>query len=84
MLSRDFLEDFVQKMRNRIVVSHYKYGWMKDTYPEGWQKLPPQYIRFASKHQAYIAVDPDTGEVDTTNWNDPTIQRMVKDGVIIN
>ena len=34
VLSRDFSEDFVQKMRNRIVVSHYKYGWMKDTYPE--------------------------------------------------
>lgn len=24
VLSRDFSEDFVQKMRNRIVVSHYK------------------------------------------------------------
>lgn len=34
VLKQDFSEDFVQKMRNRIVVSHYKYGWMKDTYPE--------------------------------------------------
>lgn len=34
ILRQDFSEDFVQKMRNRIVVSHYKYGWMKDTYPE--------------------------------------------------
>lgn len=34
ILKRDFSEDFIQKMRNRIVVSHYKYGWMRDTYPE--------------------------------------------------
>lgn len=34
ILKRDFSEDFVQKMRNRIVVSHYKYGWMRDSYPE--------------------------------------------------
>lgn len=34
ILAKDFSEDFVQKMKNRIVVSHYKYGWMKDTYPE--------------------------------------------------
>jgi len=34
ILRRNFSEDFVQKMRNRIVTSHYKYGWMEDTYPE--------------------------------------------------
>lgn len=34
ILKRDFSEDFVQKMRNRIAMSHFKYGWMKDTYPE--------------------------------------------------
>lgn len=34
ILAQDFSEDFVQKMRNRIVMSHYKYGWMKDSYPE--------------------------------------------------
>lgn len=34
ILKRDFSEDFIQKMKNRIVVSHYKYGWMSDTYPE--------------------------------------------------
>lgn len=53
-------------------------------WPEGWQKRPPQYIRFGTKHQAYIAIDPSTGAVDTTNWNDPTIQRMIADGIIIN
>ncbi len=34
ILKQDFSEDFVQKMRNRIIVSHYKYGWVKDTYPK--------------------------------------------------
>ncbi len=34
ILKRDFSEDFVRKMRNRMLVSHYKYGWVKDTYPE--------------------------------------------------
>lgn len=34
ILRRDFSEDFVKKMKNRIVVSHYKYGWMAETYPE--------------------------------------------------
>ena len=34
ILKQDFSEDFIQKMRNRILVSHYKYGWMKDSYPE--------------------------------------------------
>lgn len=33
ILNRDFSEDFVQKMRNRVAVSHYKYGWVNDTYP---------------------------------------------------
>lgn len=34
ILKRNFSEDFIRKMKNRIVVSHYKYGWMEHTYPE--------------------------------------------------
>ena len=34
ILARDWDDDFVKKMRNRIIVSHYKYGWMSQTYPE--------------------------------------------------
>lgn len=34
ILKRDFSEDFVQKMRNRIATSHFKYGWARDTFPE--------------------------------------------------
>jgi len=31
---RDFSSEFISLMKNRILVSHYKYGWMSDTYPE--------------------------------------------------
>ena len=34
ILKRDFSEEFIVKMRNAIETSHYKYGWMSDTYPE--------------------------------------------------
>lgn len=34
ILARDWDDDFVKKMQNRILVSHYKYGWMSQTYPE--------------------------------------------------
>lgn len=31
---RDFSEPFVNKMKNAIETSHYKYGWASKTYPE--------------------------------------------------
>ena len=34
ILNREFSDEFVKKMRNAILTSHYKYGWMSDTYPE--------------------------------------------------
>lgn len=34
ILSRDFSTEFVAKMQRAIEASHYKYGWMSDTYPE--------------------------------------------------
>lgn len=34
ILSRDFSTEFVAKMQRAIETSHYKYGWMSDTYPE--------------------------------------------------
>jgi hypothetical protein len=34
ILSRDWSSDFVAQMQNRIIVSHHKYGWCSDTYPE--------------------------------------------------
>lgn len=34
ILSREWSGEFVKLMQNRIVVSHYKYGWMSQTYPD--------------------------------------------------
>lgn len=34
ILARDWNKEFIQKMQNRILVSHHKYGWCSDTYPE--------------------------------------------------
>lgn len=34
ILKRDFSEAFVNKMKNSIEMSHYKYGWMSKNYPE--------------------------------------------------
>lgn len=34
ILRRDYSEDFDAKRKNRILVSHHKYGWMSDTYPD--------------------------------------------------
>lgn len=34
ILDRDFSNEFITKMKNAIVMSHYKYGWCSQTYPE--------------------------------------------------
>ena len=34
ILKRDFSTSFVDKMKNAIETSHYKYGWASKTYPE--------------------------------------------------
>ena len=34
ILQRDWSKEFINLMQNRIIVSHYKYGWMSQTYPE--------------------------------------------------
>lgn len=34
ILKRDFSEAFINKMKNAIELSHYKYGWANKTYPE--------------------------------------------------
>lgn len=34
ILKRDFSEAFVNKMKNAIEMSHYKYGWLSKNYPE--------------------------------------------------
>lgn len=34
ILRRSFSEGFINKMRNAIEMSHYKYGWASLTYPQ--------------------------------------------------
>lgn len=34
ILSRDFSDEFVVKMKNAIEMSYHKYGWASKTYPE--------------------------------------------------
>lgn len=34
ILKKDFSDRFVDLMKNRIVFSHYKYGWLRQNYPE--------------------------------------------------
>lgn len=34
ILARDFPKEFISLMENRILISHHKYGWMSQTYPE--------------------------------------------------
>lgn len=35
ILGRDWSPRFIELMQNRIVTSHYKYGWMSENYPTG-------------------------------------------------
>lgn len=34
IMKRDWSTEFITKMERAIEMSHYKYGWMSDTYPE--------------------------------------------------
>lgn len=34
ILKRDWDTEFIARMQRAIITSHYKYGWMSDTYPE--------------------------------------------------
>ena len=34
ILQRDWSNEFINLMQNRIIVSHYKYGWISQNYPE--------------------------------------------------
>lgn len=45
ILERDWDDGFIKKMQNRILVSHYKYGWMSQTYPELAQAVKEIYPR---------------------------------------
>lgn len=74
ILSRDFPEEFINLMKNRIVVSHYKYGWMSQTYPELAQAVKSIQTRL----DKYIETGNTEWLVDVANfamieWKHPSL-----------
>lgn len=64
ILKRDFLEEFVKKMKNAIEMSHYKYGWASKTYPE----LAQAYKCAAERLEAYIKTQNKEYLIDVANF----------------
>ena len=70
ILSRDFSnafvsyfkeeETFIEKMKNSIEMSHYKYGWMSKTYPElaqGINCLKQRFELYEKTHNTELMID---------------------------
>lgn len=51
ILKRDFSEDFINKMKNAVEMSHYKYGNASKTYPE----LAQAYKCIEERLELYIS-----------------------------
>ena len=64
ILKRDFSEQFVQCMKNRIVVSHHKYGWASDSYPE----LLQAYKSIQTRLDLYLKTGNTEYLVDVANF----------------
>ena len=64
ILNRDFSEPFVNRMKNAIVMSHYKYGWMSQTYPE----LAQAYKCIQERLELYIKTHNTEYLVDVANF----------------
>lgn len=64
ILRRDFSEEFVEGMRNRIVVSHYKYGWASDSYPE----LLQAYRSITERLELYLKTGNTEWLIDVANF----------------
>lgn len=60
ILSRDFSDEFVVKMKNAIEMSHHKYGWASKTYPELAQAvkcIPDRVDAYNKTHNKDYLVD---------------------------
>lgn len=60
ILKRDFSKEFVRKMENAIETSHYKYGWMSDTYPElaqAYKCIKERLELYEKTHNTELLVD---------------------------
>ena len=64
ILKRDFSEAFINKMKNAIEMSHYKYGWASKTYPE----LAQAYKCISERLELYIETHNKDYLVDIANF----------------
>lgn len=64
ILKRDWSEDFIKKMQNRIEVSHHKYGWCSQTYPE----LAQAYKCIRDRLDEYIKTGNTEYLIDVANF----------------
>lgn len=64
ILKRDFSQAFVDKMKNAIEMSHYKYGWASKTYPE----LAQAYKCIAERLDMYLETLNKDYLVDVANF----------------
>lgn len=64
ILKRDFSSAFVEKMKNAIETSHYKYGWAGKTYPE----LAQAYKCIGERLEAYEKTHNKEYLIDVANF----------------
>ena len=64
ILKRDFSNAFIEKMKNAIETSHYKYGWMSKTYPE----LAQAYKCIEQRLEMYLKTHNTEYLVDVANF----------------
>ena len=60
ILRRDFSNEFIAKMKNAIEVSHYKYGWCSQTYPElaqAYKSIKRRLELYEETHNTEYLVD---------------------------
>lgn len=64
ILKNDFSQEFINKMKNAIETSHYKYGWARKTYPE----LAQAYKCARERLDLYIKTGNKDYLVDVANF----------------
>ena len=64
ILRRDFSDAFVEKMKNAIVTSHFKYGFANKTYPE----LAQAHKCAQERLEAYLKTHNKEYLVDVANF----------------
>jgi hypothetical protein len=64
ILAVDFSSDFIKFMQNRVVVSHYKYGWASDNFPEKVNAVATALLEI----QTYLETGNTEYLVDAANY----------------